>query len=290
MPRAYYTLPVYNTSMRYLIFGDIHGNIHALQAVLEAVKDTHFDAVIGTGDYISGLPGSHQVISSLQDLASTYQFFAVQGNHEETLLELRQQHRPAWHADSRYAHIWAAEQELTDQDIAWLRTLPPQYIVGRPGEPTVLVTHRRIDDFTYNCQIYGHTHLPTWQTDKYTYLNPGSVGLGFTNQARAEYAFLELNNDGRRVELLSVDYDRTAALKSLRRSPLRHSQLRFDQMVAKSIKESADWVRLYPKMVRQLAAKGGYTSLDDAPLRYWHYVREHILANQPLKELINDLG
>ena len=68
--------------MRFAVFGDIHGNIFALQAVLADLRTQSPDAVVVTGDLVHKFPWGAEVV----DLLRTLPHQAVIGNSELYLL------------------------------------------------------------------------------------------------------------------------------------------------------------------------------------------------------------
>ena len=68
--------------MKYLIFGDVHGNLMALEAVLEAGKTRGVDAYLFVGDLVGYGPQPIECIARLMALRETTGFAWVPGNHE----------------------------------------------------------------------------------------------------------------------------------------------------------------------------------------------------------------
>ena len=65
---------------RVFIFGDIHGNAHALKNVLD--KTTDKDAIILTGDYVDRGIENDKVVDMLYELVDKDNVFMIRGNHE----------------------------------------------------------------------------------------------------------------------------------------------------------------------------------------------------------------
>ena len=53
--------------MRLAVLADIHGNLPALEAVLDDLQQFHVDGMIVAGDMVAG-PNSAEVLQRLQDL------------------------------------------------------------------------------------------------------------------------------------------------------------------------------------------------------------------------------
>ena len=76
-------------SGRLIALGDIHGCVHALDAVLEAIRPTSDDHLVILGDFIDQGRDSKDVIERLIALGELCPMDVIQGNHEEMLLAAR---------------------------------------------------------------------------------------------------------------------------------------------------------------------------------------------------------
>lgn len=67
--------------MRYLVFGDVHGNLPALEKML--IQEAHnFDALVCHGDVVGYGPWSNECVELLEEINCV----CLQGNHEEYFL------------------------------------------------------------------------------------------------------------------------------------------------------------------------------------------------------------
>ncbi len=71
---------------RLIAIGDIHGCIHALEALLEAIQPAASDQVVVLGDFIDGGRDTKAVIDRLMALERECRLVTILGNHEEMLL------------------------------------------------------------------------------------------------------------------------------------------------------------------------------------------------------------
>jgi serine/threonine protein phosphatase 1 len=78
------------SSQRVIAIGDVHGCIHALDAVLEAIAPTASDTIIFLGDLIDNGHDTRQVLERIVELRSRCQVVLIQGNHEEMMLAARE--------------------------------------------------------------------------------------------------------------------------------------------------------------------------------------------------------
>ncbi|NJW53417.1 metallophosphoesterase family protein [Salinimicrobium oceani] len=68
--------------MRYLIFGDVHGNLPALEKLLKK-EEGNFDQLISHGDVVNYGPWSNECVELLNDIPNTIR---LKGNHEDAFL------------------------------------------------------------------------------------------------------------------------------------------------------------------------------------------------------------
>jgi predicted phosphodiesterase len=71
--------------MRYLVFGDVHGNVHALDAVLAAGQQRVVDAWLFVGDLVGYGPSPLECIRRMVELQKQGRLAWVLGNHERTV-------------------------------------------------------------------------------------------------------------------------------------------------------------------------------------------------------------
>lgn len=74
-----------NDRGRLIAIGDVHGCVHALDALLEVIKPSNADRLVFLGDLIDQGHDSCQVLERLIELQSQCQLILIRGNHEEML-------------------------------------------------------------------------------------------------------------------------------------------------------------------------------------------------------------
>ncbi len=74
---------------RLIAIGDVHGCVHALDAVLEGIRPTHADHLVFLGDVIDQGRDTRDVLERLITLRSMCQLTLIQGNHEEMMFAAR---------------------------------------------------------------------------------------------------------------------------------------------------------------------------------------------------------
>lgn len=212
--------------MRLAVLSDIHGNRHALDAVLEDVHEQRVDAVLHLGDYLSGPFDFRGVADRLMAMGGPQ----VRGNHDRFISEGR---ADDWRIDAMVRDGLSAEQH------AWLAAVPDTAVFadevflchGTPRSDNTLWTDGTADDgrmfqrsretieaeargFDYPVLLYGHSHIVRTLrlADGRLLVNPGSVGLPMLLGSRdARYAVIEKGRRGWSVGFRAVPYDHEAA-------------------------------------------------------------------------------
>lgn len=100
--------------LKYAILSDIHGNMPALQLVLEDAKQHQVDGYLLAGDYSIRAPWFNEVIPALCSLPNA---LAVRGNEEAYL------HLPRGN-DAQFAICYWAASRMHPDNLAWLDALP----------------------------------------------------------------------------------------------------------------------------------------------------------------------
>jgi predicted phosphodiesterase len=220
--------------MRVAVLSDIHANLTALDAVLEAAGEV--DAVWHLGDVVGYGPDPDAVVERLAAIGA----HGVRGNHDAAAvgeLDVAE-----FNADARRAIEWTS-RTITTMTADWLRALEPTRVEGdvtlvhgSPRDPTWEYILGResiganLDALTTPYGLHGHTHVPiayartkaslgrhsfgvVEPSDGDTLelpegpvlLNPGSVGQPRDGIPTASW--LLLDSDPRRVTWQRVGYD-----------------------------------------------------------------------------------
>lgn len=208
---------------RIAVLADVHGNLPALEAVIEDIGHQSIAEVLVGGDLVGRGPQGSAVTHRIRQLG----WRSIRGNHEEYVLTFRQGDVPAdWlEADEWSASRWMAN-ELSDDDAEFLAALPFS-LTSRLAPELRLVhgspkgTNDGIGPWTSDLQmeahadsvgervlVCAHTHRPLDRSfPSGRIVNVGSVGLPFNGDRRAQYAVIDLAGDRIDVEFRKVDYD-----------------------------------------------------------------------------------
>ncbi len=118
---------------------DIHGNLPALNALLEELKEVQPDVIIVGGDIVSGpMPG--QTLERLSLLGDQARFIRGNGDREVVMAFDGEPLRADMSENGRRQTRWVAEQ-LTSSQRDFLAQLPEQITLHVEGLGNVLFCH-----------------------------------------------------------------------------------------------------------------------------------------------------
>ncbi len=212
--------------MRIAILADIHGNLPALEAVTQELRRQQPDRVYVAGDLINRCPWSNETL----DFVAAEGWPALAGNHELIVQVLDTPLCPVRFQDrERYPDLWWTHARLTPEHLAGLADLPnefwmmedhlpPIYLChGVPGNPFVgfapdltdVQMARYLTGVDAPVVIGAHTHRPLERrVAAQRVLNPGSVGMPYNGDPRAQYLLLDATDNAWQVTFCQVAYDR----------------------------------------------------------------------------------
>jgi predicted phosphodiesterase len=220
--------------MRIGFFSDIHGNVLALEAVLEDMRRTGVDAHVCAGDLVAFGPRPREVLQRLNEIED---LMIVRGNTERWLDVVRD--RPLGPYDEkvldkvRPALAWTIEK-LPDDSITILADLPLSGMMEGDGV-AMLVEHAspgsdwvgiqpetedgRLEEMFHGFEgegfVCGHTHKPlVRKTGEILVVNDGSVGFPYDGVPRPSWTLVEVDG-GLTAEIRRVDYDRDAVRRDM---------------------------------------------------------------------------
>ena len=112
--------------MRFAVISDIHSNLEALSEVLRAIEAQKVDRVVSLGDIV----GYGASPNACCDLVRSVAEVTLLGNHDAAVAG--RMDYSFYYEGARHALDWSA-QVLTEENHAWLRSLPYTYRVGEIG-------------------------------------------------------------------------------------------------------------------------------------------------------------
>lgn len=225
--------------MRVAIISDIHGNIGALETVLEDLEGQSVDAVYCLGDLVGYAAFPNEVIDRIRHESIP----TIMGNYDDGVGFDRD--------ECGCAYRDPEEQRLGDMSLQWtkravtperkefLRALPAEIRFAADGRRFRLVhgSPRRINEYLFEDRplssfqrlaatsdadvlIYGHTHKPyTKRVGGVLFVNAGSVGKPKDGDPRACYVVMDTTGDVS-VEFRRLSYDVARMAQAIRDSDL----------------------------------------------------------------------
>jgi predicted phosphodiesterase len=215
--------------MRVAVLADVHGNLPALEAVLDDVEAAEADVIVLNGDIATGpMPAETlDLLATLGDRA-----IWVHGNCERELAEAYDGvldaglpdvvRRPAEYCatrlEERHRDLVAGLPMSVELDVTGLGRVRFCHATARSDTEFVLVDspldryREAFQGFTEPTVVLGHTHMPFDRlADRRRFVNPGSVGMPYGPGPGAYWALL-----GPDVVLRRTAYDTDAAARTFR--------------------------------------------------------------------------
>lgn len=217
------------------VFGDVHANLPALEAVLAAAEAAGVDSYLFMGDAVGYGPWPKACVERLAELPGAV---FVRGNHDHAIAsgELA----PGMNHLARRTAEWTAGQ-LGEAERRWLASLAPEYrgddwlaVHGAPKDPHRFFAYvyeltyennlDRLEELAIPLCFFGHTHVsaaiartPSGHTRKLMgpaevnigsgsllLVNPGSAGQPRDGDRRAAYALWDRR--AQRIAMRRVPY------------------------------------------------------------------------------------
>ncbi|MDX2177758.1 MAG: metallophosphoesterase family protein [Candidatus Sumerlaeia bacterium] len=214
------------------VFSDIHGNLHALQAVLDAIAKESVDIMICCGDIVGYGARPNECVEAVRRLKVP----TIAGNHDHAALQLTDISN--FNDIAKAAVLWTRDV-LTEDNSEFLRQMPLTitdtannvfYVHASPKDPgqwnyilTMGEARTNFNYFTQQVCFIGHSHQPfiiendngnlvcppRLETDivdgKRYLVNVGSVGQPRDHNWRACYVIWDVER--RRLEVRRAEYD-----------------------------------------------------------------------------------
>jgi len=206
--------------LKVAFISDIHSNFEALKSVLEDIEKKGIEKIYCLGDMLGYLNKPNEVV----DLIRERNIETIIGNNDEDIVyeDFKGNETKEW-----------TYKKLTTENLRYIKNLKKDISVSisgnkiklvhgslessreylREGEENTLKTLMVLEE---DILVVAHTHVP--YIDLYNnkmIINCGSVGKPKFKSPNASYAVLDIKSDDVIVQIVEVEYDVEAAVKSL---------------------------------------------------------------------------
>ena len=268
------------------VLSDVHGNLPALEAVLQDMQCCEVSGVIVAGDFIGG-PQPVETIRRLRSLGT----WMIRGNSDDNLLRYGNGLAPqAWYSSHQFALLRWAHRQVDKDTFEFLQSLPQQRIVRVPGTAAIRVVHgsprdpgasvfpdrepstldvalAQVDEPVLVC---GHTHVP-WKVEcpGRLALNPGAVCGPLNGETGAQYALLTWQDSRWQVDHRVVAYDLEQIREAFCESGLLEEGGALARSFLRSIETGENVVDWFLAHAYGLAAEAGSNGQGVVPDQIW---------------------
>jgi putative phosphoesterase len=221
---------------RVAVITDIHGNLPAVEASLQAIETIGVDAVYCGGDLVGYGPHPNEVCRLIEERGIP----TIYGNYDYAIARDLE--------DCGCAYVTQHDRQLGQQSVDWtLKNTNQQskdFMRGLPfdlrfklGDVPIHLVHgspRKVNEYLFEDKparlyerlaaaeearalVFGHTHKPWMNTfGGVLFVNCGSIGKPKDGDPRAAFALLDLDDDGEvRASIERVLYDAEAVAREV---------------------------------------------------------------------------
>jgi putative phosphoesterase len=205
--------------MKIAVLSDIHGNMVALEAIIDEIKKFKMDQIIVLGDIITDIP---QYSNETINIVMEYGNYVIQGNREYIINNKLENY-----SYDQFLSSKLSISQLSEENLTYINNLPESISIkydknfsikcvhGTPFsiyehliENDIKIINKCLKILNDKILLCGHTHCQWYKNinDKII-LNPGSVGLNFNGTKLAQYAIIHYQNEKVTIELKQIEYD-----------------------------------------------------------------------------------
>lgn len=272
--------------MRLAVLADVHGNLPALEHVLEDARCQGAESIVVAGD-LTGGPHPVETIARLRSIGATM----IRGNSDDNLLRYRRGSAPeAWSSSLQFALLRWTDRRLDDETYAFLESLPVERSIHLPGTQSLRVIHGSPGDPSEGLSpdddlaclnnalalvdeevlICGHSHRP-WKVESNGRLaiNPGAVCGPLNGEVGAQYALLDWSGASWHAEHRTVAYELALIRAAFRKTGLLREGGALARAFLASIECGRDIASDFLAHARRLATAAGAPPEDPIPDEVW---------------------
>ncbi|AGL03403.1 metallophosphoesterase family protein [Desulfoscipio gibsoniae] len=225
--------------MRIAVFSDIHGNKHAMDAVLADIPGREPDLVVCLGDLVGYGAYPDAVVQAIRDNA----IITVMGNYDDAIANRRMvcgcDYKDEKAMEAGVKSISWTMENTSEASKEFMLNLPDRISKEIEGR-SVLFVHgspRQLNEYLYedipagdllpmlqeadaDVLVCGHTHLPYHRIVEGRHIiNAGSAGKPKHGDPRAVYVLINIGQDIQ-VDFVKVPYDYESAARAVEKAGL----------------------------------------------------------------------
>ncbi len=232
--------------MKIAVISDIHGNMEALEAVMEDIKKRECNKIFVLGDYAMAGPEPADTVEYFMKRKYNLEFKMIQGNTDLMIADYSEE---LYNNLKEKAPVMAEAlkcdaETLNPVEKTFLKELPIQLEVEEGGVKFLLVhgsprknnedilpdtpmeeVEKMVENVNADVILCGHTHIPCgFQTSKKkTVVNAGSIGRPFTPEPKSCYLTVTVEDKKCLFEHHFVEYDKEHASAKLAKREFKGS-------------------------------------------------------------------
>lgn len=224
--------------MKIALISDIHGNLIALEEVLQDIENRDIDEIYCLGDLVGYGPSPNEVINLIKEKGIP----CVQGNYDEKVTKGFDR---ASLANNEVDNLTIKEQillwtqdNISKENIKWLEDLPKNIEFEVEGKKTLLVhgSPRKNNEYLYedsteldeigeitevDIMACGHTHMAYHKiVNGIHMINSGTVGRPKEGNPDITYMIINITEKNVDTEMVKLEYDYETVAKAIENSSL----------------------------------------------------------------------
>ena len=224
--------------MKIAVISDIHGNMEAIEAVMEDIKNEGCEKLFVLGDYAMAGAEPDLAVDYFKNLKNKFDCKLIQGNTDLMIADYTEElyGKLKEKAPIMAEALKSDAKTLNPIQKLFLKTLPIQLEVEEDGVKFLLVhgsprknnedilpdtpmseVEKMVEKVDADVILCGHTHIPCgFQTsNKKTVVNVGSIGRPFTAEPKSCYLVVTTENGSCVFEHRFVEYNKEKASEKL---------------------------------------------------------------------------
>lgn len=224
--------------MRLIVLGDIHGNIDAMNSVVQDAIQTYgsqIDGFVFLGDYSCDFIYGEECVQLMKEIEKRYPIYAIKGNRETGMTDMYQNcikegKEVPWDMNSTMRSPLLSCKRMSESSLSFLSSLKENLVINFSNAAPLYLQHKmpldeRTKAYLEKNQIFdiltAHTHEHhNGRYEKFNLFNPGSVGLSDEGKRGADYGVMTWKNEHWIYETKHIEYDYQTAIDRIKNNPL----------------------------------------------------------------------